>query len=467
MRFNSLSGRLLLLTVIFVMIAEVAIFVPSVARFRADYLQERLERAQIASLALLATPNDMVAPALEAELLANAGVINIVLRRNAVRELVLSTPMPDPVAETYDMRDASPIVLIRDALIALPYDDGRTIRVVGTPVQAGGAVIEITMQEGPLRVALRDYALRILYLSLFISAVTATLLFLAVRRFITAPIDRVVRHMARFQKDPEDPDRLIAPEASIHELQVAETALRDMQERVVSALKQKDRLAALGRAVAKISHDLRNMLTVAQLVADRLEQSEDPAVKRSAPRLVGAIDRAVNLCEATLAYGKSEEPEPELRNVALHGLVEDVLESERLASEGRVSFANEVEAEAFAEADPEQLHRVLLNLVRNARQAIEAQPGGGCVTISSSVDGAQCCLLIRDSGPGLPNKALEHLFEPFQGSQRRGGAGLGLAIAAELVRGHRGSLELLETSTEGTVFKITLPHPVTPSRTSG
>ena len=457
MHFNTLSGRLLLLTVIFVMIAEVAIFLPSVARFRTDYLQERLERAQIASLALLATPNDMVAPALEAELLANAGVINIVLRRNAVRELVLSTPMPDPVERTFDMRDMPSWILIRDALATLVRPDPRTIRVIGTPVQTGGNAIEITLAEQPLQVALRHYALRILYLSLFISAVTATLLFLAVRRFITAPINRVVEHMAAFRDDPEDASCLIAPKAGVHELQVAEEALRDMQERVVVALKQKDRLAALGRAVAKISHDLRNMLAVAQLVADRLESSEDPAVRRTAPRMVSAINRAVNLCEATLAYGKSEEPAPEKRIVAVQSLVEDVLEGERLASEGALSFVNDVAADAQMEVDPEQLHRVIQNLVRNARQAMEGRPDGGVVKVRSGSCDIGSYLDVCDTGPGLPTKALEHLFESFQGGQRRGGTGLGLAIAAELVRGHGGRLELVESSTTGTVFRLSVP----------
>lgn len=455
MRFNSLSGRLLLLSIVFVMIAEVAIFVPSVSRFRADYLQERLERAQIASLALLATPNDMVAADLEAELLSNAGVINIVLRRNAVRELVLSTPMPGPVAQTFDMRMFSVWSLIGDAMATLPRRQGRVIRVIGTPVQAGGAVIEITLAEGPLQRAMREYGLRLFYLSLFISGVTATLLFFAVQRFITAPIDRVIRHMARFEADPEDPERHIAPNASILELKLAETALRNMQERVSAALRQKDRLAALGRAVAKISHDLRNMLTVAQLVADRLERSEDPAVKRAAPRLVGAIDRAVNLCEATLAYGKSEEPAPVFRNVALRALVEDVLDGERLAGQGRVIFENKVPETSFAQADPEQLYRVLQNLVRNARQAMETQTLAGCVTVSASENGMG--LLVRDNGPGLPVKTLDHLFEPFQGAQRQGGTGLGLAIAAELMRGHGGGLELVETSTEGTCFRLSFP----------
>ena len=90
---NSLSGRFLILTIIFVMLAEILIFVPSIARFREDYLLDHLERAQIASLALLA--DDMLdTETREAELLENAGVFNVVLRRDEIRQLMLSTPMP-------------------------------------------------------------------------------------------------------------------------------------------------------------------------------------------------------------------------------------------------------------------------------------------------------------------------------------------------------------------------------------
>jgi hypothetical protein len=84
---NSLSGRFLILTIVFVMLAEILIFVPSIARFREDYLLNHLERAQIASLALLA--DDMLDPKLEAELLENAGVFNVVLRRDEMRQLML------------------------------------------------------------------------------------------------------------------------------------------------------------------------------------------------------------------------------------------------------------------------------------------------------------------------------------------------------------------------------------------
>ncbi|MBB5517056.1 signal transduction histidine kinase [Rubricella aquisinus] len=458
MRFNSLSGRLLLLTVIFVMIAEVLIFVPSIARFRADYLQERLERAQIASLALLATPNDMVAPQLEAELLDNADVMNIVLRRNAVRELVLAAPMPRPVDATYDLRTATPFELIMDAMDTLLRTEEREIRVIGQPVRGGGIDIEITLREWPLRMALIDYGLRILYLSLFISAVTATLLFIAVRRFITKPIDRVVVHMTGFRDNPEDARHLIEPQSSVVELQEAETALRVMQERILAALREKERLAALGSAVAKISHDLRNMLTTAQLVADRLERSEDPAVKRSAPKLVGAISRAVNLCEATLAYGRSEEPEPEKRRVTLFTVAAEVMDAEGLADDVGIAFENKVDPAVLIDADPEQLHRILQNLIRNARQAFKAGHADARISVACEQTAETTAVIVSDTGPGIPNKALEHLFTPFQGSQRRGGTGLGLAIAAELVRGHGGALELVGSTSAGTTFRISFPR---------
>ena len=128
--FNSLSDRLLILTVIFVMLAEVLIFVPSIARFRQDYMLARLERAQIASLTLLA--DDMIDDALEAELLRNAEVFNVVLRRDEVRQLVLASPMPQTISQTYDLRDASAFTLIQDAVSRLVKRENEVIRVIDT-----------------------------------------------------------------------------------------------------------------------------------------------------------------------------------------------------------------------------------------------------------------------------------------------------------------------------------------------
>jgi signal transduction histidine kinase len=459
MFLNSLSGRFLILTVVFVMIAEVFIFVPSVARFRENYLLQRLERAQIAALAVLA--NEMIDPDLERELLENAGVLNVVLRRDEVRQLVLSSPIPQPIAATYDLRKPGGMELIRDAMVRLANPEPQVIRVIGNPVQDAGLLIEVTLETLPLREAMVEYGVRILLLSAVISVLTAALLFFAVRRLIVKPIRGVVGAMKSYAEAPEDARRVIVPGAKVTELREAESALLALQTDLTTALRQKERLAQLGGAVAKVSHDLRNILTSAQLFADRMEDSADPGVKRMAPKLVGSISRAVNLCEATLAFGKAEEPPPLLTRVALARIVDDVIEGERLAAgESDISFSEDVPGSLTIRADQEQIWRILTNLVRNARQAIVASGKGGEIRVQATETDAEWTIAVEDTGPGLPPKAQEYLFRPFQGGTRKEGTGLGLAIAAELVRGHGGRLELLYTGPEGTGFAVRLPKAV-------
>jgi signal transduction histidine kinase len=331
---------------------------------------------------------------------------------------------------------------------------------MGHPVQEAGLLIEVTLRTRPLQEEMVDYGLRILWLSALISGMTAALLFLAVRRLLVVPIARVVRSMTAYAAAPEDARRVIAPTARVAELRVAEEALQSLQMQVTGALKQRERLAQLGGAVAKISHDLRNILTSAQLFADRIEGSADPVVARSAPKLVASISRAVSLCESTLAFGRAEEPPPRLTRFPLRILAEDVVAGEGLAETGEgIVAVIDIAPGLMLRADAEQLYRVLSNLVRNARQAIEAQgTGGGTVEIAAGEDEADWWITVGDTGPGLPARARDHLFEAFQGGARKGGSGLGLAIAAELVRGHGGRLDLVETGPEGTEFRIRLPR---------
>ena len=454
---NSLSGRFLILTTVFVMLAEILIFVPSVSRFRVDYLLNRLERAQIASLALLA--DDMITEDLEDELLENAEVFNVVLARDQIRQLALSSPIPAPIHATYDLRDPSTFELIWDALACLVDPQEHVIRVIGEPVREGGLLIEITMSTGPLRDAMVEYGIRILILSAVISIFTALLLFLAVRKVLVMPIRSLVDHMQAYAQAPEDARRIINPGAGVTELREAEDALMSMQTELTGALRQKERLAQLGGAVAKVSHDLRNILTSAQLFTDRIEMSEDPTVKRMAPKLVNSITRAVNLCESTLAFGKAEEPPPRLDRFALTPLVEDVIDGERLAvGDYDLSFSEDISPGLTVRADKEQLFRVVSNLVRNARQAIIASGKPGEICVAAEEDTEWWSVQISDTGPGLPAKAKEHLFRPFQGGTRKGGTGLGLAISAELIRGHGGALELISSDETGTVFVIRLPR---------
>ena len=454
---NSLSGRFLVLTLVFVMLAEIMIFVPSIARFRQDYLMARLERAQIASLAIIAGQG-MVAPELEEELLENAGVLNVVLRRNEFRQLMLSGDAIQPVAASFDLRNPTAYALMRDGLLRMITPEAQTIRVIGNPVREAGLLIEVTMPTEPLRMAMIDYGIRILILSLVISVMTAALLFFAVRRLMVNPIKRVVSHMSAYAEAPEDANRIIEVQAGVREINEAEAALHALQTDLTGALKQRERLAQLGEAVAKISHDLRNILNVATLVADRLETSEDPGVRRITPRLVNSLSRAVNLCESALAFGRAEEPPPRLTRVDLSDLLSDVIENERIAGDGvDVSYESCAEPGLMARVDPEQLYRVLANLVRNARQAIAATGKPGVVKLHAKASETSWEICVRDTGPGLPKKAQDHLFQPFQGNARKGGSGLGLVIASELVKGHGGTLELLETSEAGTSFRIVLP----------
>ena len=456
MFMNSLSGRFLVLTTVFVMLAEVLIFVPSVARFREDYLLLRLEKSQIAALALLA--DDMIDNDLESELLKNAGVYNVVLRRDEMRQLMLSSPLPDMISATYDLRTATPYELIRDAVLRLLDTEDRVIRVIGEPVRGAGLLIEVTMPTMPLRDAMVDYGLRILLLSAVISVITAVLLFLAVRGFLLKPIHRVIRHIKSYAEAPEDARRIIEPNASVLELREAEEALQSMQTQLTGSLKQKEHLAQMGGAVAKISHDLRNILTTTQLFVDRMEGSNDPMVQRAAPKLVASMSRAVNLCESTLAFGKAEEAAPALTRVPLVGIVNDVIDGERLAAgDSDISYSEDIPAGLTLRADPEQLYRVISNIVRNARQAIVATGKEGEINIRAREDEDNWIITITDTGPGLPPKAREHLFTPFQGGVRKGGTGLGLSIAAELVRGHGGRLDLKRTDDSGTQFEICLP----------
>ena len=455
--FNSLSGRVLVLTIIFVMLAEVMIFVPSVANFREDFYRSHLERAQIASLTLLA--NDMLDPALENELLTNAGVYNVVLHRDETRQLVLSSAIPGMVEETYDLRDAGAITLIVDALQRIANPDNEIVRVIGEPVREGGLTIEVTMPTAALRYALIDYGLNILALSLVISVVTASLLFLAMRRLLLKPIQKLVASMQSYAAAPEDARRIIRPSTSATELRQAETALHELQTDLTQSLKQRERLAQLGEAVAKISHDLRNILTTAQLFTDRIEISEDPAVRRLAPKLENSMRRAVSLCESTLSFGRAQEPTPVINRIALADIVHDIFEGERLADhEHDLAYTESVPAGMMINADPEQMFRVISNLVRNARQAIVSSGKAGEINVSAEESDGSWIIRVSDTGPGLPPKAQEYLFQPFQGNVRKGGVGLGLAIAEELVRGHGGQLTLEDTNKNGTSFRIELPR---------
>jgi len=462
-----LPAKLLLLTSVFVMLAEVLIFLPSISTFRVDWLNERLTAAQLATLAAEGFPGGDVPSGLRAEMLRTAQVKAIASRRQGVRRLVLPVDPQMTIDAHYDLRQQPETVWqsiglkleqIGDAIAVFFARDGRTIRVLGSIGDDPDDLVEIVMPEAPLKAALRSYALNILGVSIIVSLATAALVYFALSRLLVRPMMGITRAMVHFRQDPEDPARIIVPSGRHDEIGTAERELAEMQRQLSGTLLQKTRLAQLGLAVSKINHDLRGMLANAQLLSDRLTAIPDPTVQRFAPKLIASLDRAINFCNDTLRFGRAEEAPPRRELLLLKPLAEEVGEALGLPREGGIDFVLEMDDTLRIDADRDHLFRILSNLVRNAIEALEGAPPSprGEIRIRAWREGRRVLVEVRDNGPGVPQKAREHLFEAFTGSQRKGGTGLGLAIAAEIIGVHGGQVRLLDTE-KGAAFQFEIP----------
>lgn len=455
-----LSARLLVLTIFFVMLSEVFIYAPSVARYRLVYMQERIAAAHLASLALEAPSDNTVGEVLMNELLDHARSFGIVLRRPQSKALMLSRDMPPGVGATYDLQKTSFFPLIGEAFATLSRGGKRLIRVIGPSPRDPNVRVETIIDEAPMRAEMYDFSRRILMLSVIISVMTAALVYLSLHWLFVRPMVGLTDSMVAFRRDPENVDTMIVPGGRRDEVGRAQRELADMQLGLRGALRHRARLAALGSAVTKISHDLRNMLATAQLVSDGLAHSKDPNVARAVPRLMTAIDRAVQLCSQTLKFAHEDAPPPQRTRFDLAALHRDVADELAEANQGKVKFEAGIESPFEIAADRDQIYRVFLNLLMNACEA-----GAERITVGATRQDGEVVIEVGDDGPGLPNRVREHLFEAFAGSGRAGGTGLGLAIARDLMRGHGGDIELAATSDVGTTFRLRLPagdEPATP-----
>jgi signal transduction histidine kinase len=451
---KSLSARVLLLTIFFVMLGEVLIYAPSAGRFRYEYLRDRLATAHVAVLALLATPDYMVSDSLQAELLQHAGAYIVGLKRpDGVKLMMHAKNGVPPIDANYDLGQRSFIGLIGDAFAAIAHSGNRILRVVGPSPKIPQATVEIVIDEAPMRTALIDYSERVLALSIVISLLTASLVYFSLQMLMIRPMRRLTESMVAFRSDPENASLHGRPSRRSDEIGVAERELVQMQAGLRTALQQKTRLAALGGAVTKINHDLRNILSTARLVSDRLLASDDPTVRRNSRALLAAIDRAVELCSATLNFTREGPAILEQTTFALSELIEEVGLALPVPAEGEPPLRNEVPAALTVEADRSQLFRIFANLTQNA-----VQSGATRVEVAARRAGDQVIVEVSDNGPGLAPRARDNLFQPFAGSARPGGSGLGLAIVRELVRAHGGNIRLLRSTAEGTTFAVELPQ---------
>lgn len=455
---RGLSAKLLVLTVLFVMIAEVLIFLPSIANYKLRWLEERLATAAAVSIVLVQEDAESLPRELQDDVLIALGAKAIAVRNGDVSRLVVIAEMPPEVDEHIEPANTGPIGAMTGALDTLFFGGERMLRVFGK-VGESTTEFELVLPDRRLREAMLVYSRNVALLSLVISLFTATLVYAAIDRIMIRPIRAMTGSMLAFARAPHDPGRIISPEERGDEIGVAERELADMQQQLQKTLGEQKHLADLGLAVSKINHDMRNILASAQLLSDRLRGVRDPSVQAVAPRLLRALDRAVSYSEGVLAYGRTQEPPPSRRRLRLHQLVGEVEDLLGVDATG-IDFINDVEPGFEVDADSEQLFRVLSNLSRNALEAMAGDDGAAVVrrlTISAERIGSVSRILVADTGPGLPRKARENLFAAFRGSARSGGTGLGLAIAHELVRAHGGSLELVESIGGRTVFSVTIP----------
>jgi len=466
---TSLSGRLLFLTLGFVFVVEIIIIIPSMAAFQYNWLSERITNAEIASLAIEVSDTKTVSRDLSATLLSSAGVSYLAIQNDGVRDIVLRDPDSVVPEEVMDLRRTNPSIFEDIRYLYAPWStffskDTESLYYQTRPRVREGQIIEVVVPVSEIKSDLKSHLINILRISLGVSVAAGLIVFYALMFSIVRPIQSLTGSIAHFRADPEHEQ----PSLKINrrdEIGIIAKELAIMQDEVRHALRSKARLAALGQAVSKINHDLRNMLTSARMASDRLAQSPDPVVTKSLPRLERALDRAMTLAQNVLNYGRSDEDEPKCQWLKLKPLVMNAAEDAGLAigrdKSSAVRFVTKMPASLTCEADPDQLHRLLVNLMRNARQALEHQahpPAKPRVLLEVLKTSEHIELRLSDNGPGIPPKLKDTLFQPFTGTTTPGGAGLGLAIARELIERHGGELLLESTSPRGTSFLIRWPQ---------
>lgn len=465
---RSLSTKLLLLTIVFVFAAEFVVLVPSIASQRRDWFTMRFEQAYLASLALEGPREGATDDGLVRQLFSTANILGVTINSDDMRMLILA-PEIDPQVEQdilrVDLTNENWMTLIVNGWSTMFSSGERLIQATGAPQFAPSQTVDIVVSQRALRADLFAYARNIFWLSLVISTLTAVLVFWALNRIIVRPVKRLTANITAFDADPENAGGILVPSGRRDEIGAAEQSLAAMEKSVRDLLSERRRLAALGAGISKISHDLRNILASAQLMSDRLAKSEDPSVRKLSPRLISALDRAITLSRDTLTFGRMEARLLDKSPVRLRELADEVFED--TAAMG-IKTENNTPEELVIIADRTQLYRSLFNLVRNAIEAMTPAPppdgappadgAYGAVTITATTEENDVAIFIADTGPGIPEHAKAELFEPFKGSLKPGGSGLGVAIAAEIVRAHGGALALDKSDGSGTVFRIVLPY---------
>jgi signal transduction histidine kinase len=450
---HSLSVRVLSLTLGVMLLTELAIFLPGLARARHTFLIQHIRRAEIAAQAASSAADIAVARPLRNNLLrlAYAQLVRVRTASGTVIELV-GDHLPVP-ADEVDMRTESYLSGMRRAIAALLSTSNGALRIIAPAPMQPGATIEEIVQEHSLSTQLQQYTLRIAELWLPVMLVTGTLLYLALLVFLIRPMRRLTHSIALFRADPDHvvaPDEIGGRAPDGDEIAAAWHELAHMQTELRNALWRNARLAALGTTLAKVSHDIRGILSAALLTADRLTTHADPKVAHAGEVMVTAVERATLLMRQTLDFARDAPPPPARTSFPLRALISEASPAPGGASAPRLDI--DVDPALTVEADRDQLLRVFANLIRNAAEA-----GATSIQITATQCPPVLEIVVRDDGPGLPEMVQANLFRPFVSSGRPGGTGLGLAIVRDLMRAQGGDATLVATGPEGTSFRLSLP----------
>ena len=459
-----LSSKLLLLTIGFVMLAEMLLFIPSAALHRQDWLSERAQQAGLLAQALTGVPDYEASEILTKQFMADTDVMLMAAKRDGMTELVLGAP-PDMPGDMFviDIRAEKRFPSLLAPFQDIFSDGAGTLRVTASSPVQGHDALELLIPREKLRDALLDFMKRIFWWSLFIAIVTGALIYWTMSALIIRPVQQLAEDMTTFREDPEVRRSIQSRSNRKDEIGQLQREFTDLKQSQRAAFRQRERLAGLGLAVAKINHDLRNVLSSALLISDRLSMNPDEKMSTMGERLTRTVERGIGLTEDVLSYSRAETADPQIQDTRIAFTIGEAA-ADVIAQFPETKFRNIVPTDLMVRTDPDHAYRIFHNLFRNAAQAMVAHCKDNCrLQVSAEIRDGLVEIRIADTGPGLPERARDNLFQAFSGGQAHSSnsksTGLGLSISKELAKAQGGDLNLMSSDETGTRFILTLPLP--------
>lgn len=298
----------------------------------------------------------------------------------------------------------------------------------------------------------RGWQRRLWYGALAFSALLGIAAVTGIWLALRTGVSRIAAGLRRLEEDFDH--RLPAIGGEFGEIARAVNRMAERRKLLEAELRRQDRLAALGKVVAGVAHEIRNPLNSLRLTLELLERrwKRGAATGAEIREALGEIERLDGILARLLAFGRPAPADRRPQDVLALARQAAAMVQEQ-AQRKRVGLAMPAEGEELpAKVDGPQIVQVMLNLLLNA---IQASPEGGVVEVRGEHCGDRICVSVTDRGPGIPEEIRPHIFDAFF-TTRPEGSGLGLAVSREIVAAHGGALEL-DPAADGTMFRVYLP----------